>query len=130
MIDDFTQYTIVDFLKKSDVPERVKKYVQMVKTEFGKPPMVICSDQGGECWSDAWHALTRAKGIRNSLPRKNCSLVEMARYMLLDTRMLLKYCAAEVNTANYLQNHLSTAWNEAGLESSPDVWVADVCLDP
>ena len=40
--------------------------------------------------------------------RKNRSLIEMARCMLLDANMEKKYWAEAVNTANFLQNRLPT----------------------
>ena len=40
--------------------------------------------------------------------RKNRSLLEMARRMLIDARFENKYWGAAVNTENYLQNLLTT----------------------
>jgi hypothetical protein len=38
--------------------------------------------------------------------RKNCSLIEMAKYMLLDTGLHIRFWGEAVCTAAYLQNRL------------------------
>lgn len=65
LIDDFTRFTVVYFLKKkSEVPQRVQEYVQFVKTEFGRTPKIIRSDHGGEYQSATLDSFCRAEGIR------------------------------------------------------------------
>lgn len=49
MIDDYSRYTEVYFLKnKSEAAEIIKGYVQYTKNTFGKAPSVIRSDNGRE----------------------------------------------------------------------------------
>ena len=94
MIDDFSRYCVVYFLKKkSEVTERIKEYVQFVKTLFGRTPKVIRSDQGGEYQNEVLDRFCREEGITQQFTtaytpqqngvseRKNRSLMEMARCM-------------------------------------------------
>lgn len=116
IIDDFTRYCTVYFLrKKSEVTERMEEYIRMVETRFGKTPAIIRSDCGGEYKSSNLDRLYRQKGIipqytaayspqQNGVAeRKNRSLVEMARCMLIDAGMDYKYWAEAINTASHIQ---------------------------
>lgn len=64
MIDDFTRFTKVYFLKRKDeVPEKIQEFVQMAETRFGKTPAIIRSDSGGEYKSKHLGRFYRNKGI-------------------------------------------------------------------
>lgn len=121
LIDDHSRYTTVYFLnRKSEAADRIEEYVEMVHTRFGKYPTAIRSDQGGEYKSKRLGRFYRSKGItpqftaaytpqQNGVAeRKNRSLVEMGRCMLLDSGMGYRYWAEAINTAAYLQNLLPT----------------------
>lgn len=49
LIDDYSRYTTLYFLsKKSETVDAIRDFVASMKTQFGRPPKVIRSDQGGE----------------------------------------------------------------------------------
>lgn len=120
--DDFTRYSVVYFLqRKSEAKNYIKQYVQEMKTMFGRPPKVIRSDQGGEFQNQDLEMFCCQEGIRQQFctsytpqqngvsERKNRSLVEMGRCLLLDAKMPKKYWAEAINTACYLQNLLPSS---------------------
>lgn len=119
MIDDHSRYTVVYFLKrKSDAADVIKEYVTMVRNRFGRNPVAVRSDQGGEYKAKRLGQFYRANGIvpqytagyspqQNGVAeRKNRTLVEMARCMLLDAKLGHRYWAEAINAAVYLQNIL------------------------
>jgi hypothetical protein len=122
MIDDHSKYTVLYLLKnKSEVQTKIKEYVKFVQTKFKRTPKVIRSDRGGEYTSHELTQFLRAEGIKAQLTvpytpqqngcseRKNRYLVEMARSMLIDSKLSTKYWGEAVTTANYLQNILPAA---------------------
>lgn len=121
LIDDFSRYTTLYFLhKKSETVEAIKDFVRCMKTRFGKPPKMIRSDQGGEYRATELVRFLKDEGILQQFTtaytpqqngvaeRKNRSLVEMARCMIIDAGMHYRYWAEAVSTANFLQNMLPT----------------------
>lgn len=132
MIDDHSRFTFVYFLKrKSEVEEKIRGFVRMVETQVGRKPRAIRSDQGGEYSSKTLRQFYVDEGIQpqytaayspqqNGISeRKNRSLCEMARCMLLEAGLDQKYWAEAVNTACYLQNRLPTA----AVERTPyEIW--------
>lgn len=121
LIDDHSRYTTVYLLqKKSGTFDAIQDYVQKMKTQFGKPPKVLRSDQGGEYSGSQMVAFMKREGIQQQFTaayspqqngvaeRKNRSLVEMARCMLLEAGMPNRYWGEAINTANHLQNMLPT----------------------
>lgn len=133
-IDDFSRFTKVFFLqRKSETEAKLKEYVEMAKTKFLRKPKMMRSDRGGEYIGKSITSLLNGEGIQTQFTaayspqqngvaeRKNRSLVEMARCMLLDARLPITFWAEAINTANYLQNRLPTKaisstpyelWNE------------------
>jgi transposase InsO family protein len=116
-IDDFTRYTVIYLLKqKSEVEIKLKEYIEMVKTMFGRKPKVIRSDRGGEYIGKRVIGMLKSEGIRvqytapytpqqnGVAERKNRTLIEMARCMLLEAGLPYSFWAETVNTANYIQN--------------------------
>ena len=121
IIDDYSRYCTVYFLQyKSEAAKFIKDFVEMTKTQFNKRVKVIRSDRGREYINDDLQQYLKAKGIKMQYTaayspqqngvaeRKNRSLMEMARCMLIDANMDKKYWAEAINTANYLQNRLPT----------------------
>lgn len=96
----------------------------MTKTQFNKIAKCIRSDRGREYVNaDLQNYLTNlGVKIQYTVPytpqqngvaeRKNRSLMEMARCMLLDSNLEKKYGAEAVNTENFLQNRLPTRSTE------------------
>ena len=120
-IDDYSRYTVIYLLKrKSEVEEKVKEYVKMVKTKFGRVPKKIRSDNGGEYSGKSLKDFLISEGIKQEFTapytpqqngvaeRKNRSLVEMTRCMLVDSSLDKKYWGEAIHTANHLQNRLPT----------------------
>lgn len=121
IIDDFSKYTVVYFLRhKSEASEKIKHYIAMVQNKFNKKPKVIRSDRGGEYVDNTLKQYLHAEGIliqytapyspqQNGVAeRKNRTLVEMARCMLTDADLPKFLWAEAINTANYLQNRSLT----------------------
>lgn len=118
-IDDFSRYSTVYLLReKSETFEALKDFVQQMKTQFGRPPKIVRSDQGGEYRGNEVKKFLKSEGILQQFTvaytpqqngvaeRKNRSLVEMARCLILDSGMHYRYWGEAINTANYLQNIL------------------------
>lgn len=120
-IDDYSRYTYIYFLKKkNEVKKKLIEFVQLMKTAKRKKPIKFNCDRGGEYLNNELKEYLMSKGIEiqftpgytpqlNGIAeRKNRSLVEMARCMLLDAGISMKYWGEAVNTANYLQNRIIT----------------------
>lgn len=125
-IDDYSRFTKVFFLRqKSETETKLREYVEMTKTKFLQKPKMMRSDRGGEYVGNVTTKLLNSEGIQTqftapSTPqqngvaeRKNRSLVEMARCMLLDAKLSRTFWAEAINMANYLQNRLPTRAIEA-----------------
>lgn len=116
-IDDFSRFTMIYLLReKSEVKEKFKEYVAMVKNKFSCKPKILRSDRGGEYFGAAEYIRSEGIQIQYTAPytpeqngvaeRKNRTLVEMARCMLVDAGLPYMFWAEAVNMANYLQNRL------------------------
>lgn len=116
-IDDYTRYCCVYFLKeKSEVIDKFKEYKNYVELFHEKKIQNLQSDNGGEYKSKAFDNFLKDNGIsrRLSAPytpqqngmseRKNRSLMDKARCLMLDANIPAKFWAEAVNTANYLIN--------------------------
>lgn len=98
----------------------MKEYINYVSTKFGRKPEIIRSDHGKEYVNKELEQLYLDYGIKTqyTIPynpeqngvaeRKNRTLVEAARTMLIDAGMEKKYWGEAVNTANRIQNILPT----------------------
>jgi hypothetical protein len=128
IIDDYSRYTEVYFLKeKSEAVDRIKEYIEYVKTRFDRKPKVIRSDNGTEYVNNSLKKCFKNEGIKfqHTAPytpqqngvaeRKNRTLMEAARCMLIDAELDKKFWAEAVNTANYLQNRLPSS----AIETTP-----------
>lgn len=131
-IDDFSKYTVVELLReKSETFEKFKEYVEMCKTMFNSKPKFIRTDRGGEYMDNDFIKYMKAEGIQYnrtapSTPqqngvaeRKNRTLIEMARCMLIESGMAKTFWGEAVIMANYIQNRLP--WKN--LEKTPyEIW--------
>lgn len=119
MIDDYSRYTVVYLLaKKSEAQGKIKEYVRFVETLFGRKPKIVRSDGGGEYCNDGLRMFFADEGIsaqystaytpqhNGVAERKNRSLQEMARTMLLDADLPKRYWGESVVAAAFLQNRL------------------------
>lgn len=119
--DDYSRYTVIYLMaKKSDLLEKFKEYVKMVETQYHKKPKILRSDRGGEYMGFNFKAYLKEKGIMHQptapytpqqngvAERKNRTLMEATRCMLIDSKLDKRFWGEAVRTANYLQNRLPT----------------------
>lgn len=118
-IDDHSKYCEIRFLKsKAEVLEKTKEYVALVEKQKGKSVKVIQSDNGREYVNTEFDNYLKQKGISRRLTvphnpeqngtaeRKNRTLLDTARCMLMDAELPNHFWAEAVNTANYVRNRM------------------------
>lgn len=136
IIDDYSRYTKIYLMESKDqVRGFIINYVETAKTQFSKKPKIIRSDRGKEYVNSVLQNYLRSEGIEAQLTaayspqqngvaeRKNRSLIEMARCMLIDAGMHKRYWGEAVSTANYLQNRLPTKPTE---KTPYELWYSKV----
>lgn len=119
LIDDFSRFCVIYLLeRKSQADEKIREFVQLARTQFGKTPRVLRTDGGGEYSSESFKSFLRNEGIllqqtapyspqqNGKAERMNRSLIEMTRCLLRDADMDKRYWGEAVHTANYLLNRL------------------------
>lgn len=120
-IDDYSGFTFVHLLKhKSEVVNTMKQFIALCENKFGRKPTTIRSDRGGEYTGGEFTDLMKSHGIQIQLTaayspqqngraeRKNRTLVEMARCMLLDADLPYTFWGEAISTANFIQNRMLT----------------------
>lgn len=120
-IDDKTRYTEVVILKKrSDIINAFKNYMRRMKSETGQNIKILRTDNAKEYLSREFTDLLESEGIRRQLTvehtpqqngvaeRANRTLVEMARCMLLQSKLPLSLWAEAINTASFIRNRCPT----------------------
>lgn len=120
-IDDYSRYTVIYLLKyKSEVFNKYKEYIEMVKNKFSRKPLKFRSDRGGEYTSKEIKNYLSVEGIKYQFTaphcpqqngvaeRKNRTLVEMARCNLIEANLSTIFWAEAVSTANHILNRLPT----------------------
>ncbi|KMQ86502.1 rna-dependent dna polymerase [Lasius niger] len=116
-IDDYSRWCEIHFLKtKDEALEAFKKYKSYAKRKTGARILSLQSDNGGEYINKAFDAYMEQLGIKRRLTtprtseqngvaeRRNRTTVEMARCMLLGSRLSASFWAEAVNAANYVRN--------------------------
>lgn len=116
-IDDFTRYCHVYFIKKkSDVFNTFKQYKSEVETFHNKKIKHLQTDNGTEYRNKEFDDFLKLHGIQRRLTtvytpqqngtseRKNRSLLDKARCLLIEANAPKKLWAEAVHTANYLIN--------------------------
>lgn len=98
----------------------MKQFVEFCKTKFGRKPKIMRSDRGGEYTGNSLVNYLKSEGIQSQLTaayspqqngkaeRKNRTLIEMARCMLIDANLPYTFWGEAVATANYIQNRVIT----------------------
>lgn len=120
-IDDYSRFTFVYLLRnKNEVTEKLKQFVELMKTSKGIKPKVINTDRGGEYVNKETKKFLKSEGIQLKLTpgytpqmngiaeRKNRTLIEMAKCLLLDAKLAKTFWGEAINTSNYIQNRLIT----------------------
>lgn len=128
LIDDKTRYCEVLFMKnKSDIFEKFVEYKTRVEKQTGKKIKIVRSDNGREYLSDKFKDLFKREGIIHELTaeytpeqngvaeRFNRTLVEMARCMLLQSKLPPTFWAEAVMTACYIRNRCPTRALNGGI---------------
>ncbi|KMQ84175.1 retrovirus-related pol polyprotein from transposon tnt 1-94, partial [Lasius niger] len=120
-IDDYTKYMEVFMLKnRSEVLSVFRKYMLRVKRECGHGIKILHTDNAKEYISRELSKQLESEGIKHELTvphtpqqngveeRANRTLVEMARCMLLQSKMPMSLWAEAINTANFIRNRCPT----------------------
>lgn len=120
-IDDYSGFTIIRLIsRKSEVEQVFKEFVNLCRTKFGRIPKAIRSDRGGEYIGKSFIDFLKSEGIENQFTapytpqqngraeRKNRTLIEMARCLLIDANLPNCFWGEAVTTANYIQNIVLT----------------------
>lgn len=101
-----------------------------MKTAKGKKPKKINCDRGGEYLNKNMETILNNEGIQLQLTpgytpqlngiaeRKNRTLIEMAKCLLLDAKLPKKFWGEAINTANYIQNRLPTTCRLQGQQKA------------
>jgi transposase InsO family protein len=100
LVDDYTRMTSFFFLKnKSEAFEKFKIYKEMVENEMDSRIKCLRSDNGGEFTSKEFMDYCSSHGIKRQfyvartpqqngvVERKNMSVQEMARTMIMDSKL-------------------------------------------
>lgn len=117
--DLFSKYTEVYFMKtKDETFSRIKQYVEKVKNQLGEKPKILRSDRGREYYNKDVLDYLSSEGInfqctvgyapqQNGVSeRKNRTLMEGARTLLVDARLGKHFWAEAVRHLNYVFNRL------------------------
>lgn len=133
-IDDYSRYSRVYILKnKNEVLDKFKEFKEIAETHTGKRIKFLQSDNGTEYINKDFDAYLRRCGIQRRLSapytphqngvaeRKNRTLIEKARALLIDANAPLKCWGEAIVTANYLSNR---SLNSAIENKTPfELWV-------
>ena len=116
-IDDCTRMTWVSFLKKkNETLECLKNFRREIENFMGKKIKSIRADQGSEFTWNAFTSYCKKHGIRlqhscvrtpqqnGVVERKNRTVVEMARTMLIDSNLSKMFWKEAVGTVVHIQN--------------------------
>ncbi|KAJ9560760.1 hypothetical protein OSB04_005920 [Centaurea solstitialis] len=119
IVDDYSRFTWVFFLRTTDETSGlIKPFVIRVENKTNLKVKFIRSDNGTEFKNADLNSFCEAKGIERqySAPRtpqqngvaerRNRTLIEAARTMLVDSKLPITFWAEAVNTACYVQNRV------------------------
>lgn len=121
LIDDSSRWCEVRFLKsKSEAFRYFKEYVNYVENQKERKVKCLQSDNGGEFINHEFENFLKMRGIARRLTvprtpeqngvaeRKNRSLIETARCLLIQSGLSSSFWAEAVNSANYIRNRCPT----------------------
>ena len=131
-LDDYSRFCVIYFLRnKSDAFEAFTKFAALVERQKTTPIKRFRSDNGGEYINSHFNNYFMSHGIihEKSIPyihetngvaeRINRTLADMARCLLLDSKLPVKFWAEAIATAAYVKNLCP----HAGVVTSPyEVW--------
>lgn len=119
LTDMYSRYTEVEFVKeKSETCGVIKAYIERLKTRFGKAPTILRSDRGKEFMNKALENYLTENGVTRQFTvgyapeqngvaeRKNRSIVEAARTMIVAAEVNKNLWGEAVRTANHTLNRI------------------------
>jgi hypothetical protein len=119
LVDDYTRMIVVFFLKnKLESFEKFKIYKEMVENEMDSRIKCLRSDNGGEFTSKEFMDYCSSHGIKRKffvartpqhngvVERKNRIVQEMARTMLMDSKLTNIFWTQAVHTTFHIQNRV------------------------
>lgn len=117
LVDDFTRFTYVAFIKKkSDTLQEFQYFVALVLKQGYGAVQRLRTDKGTEYMNNAFKSYLKSNGIvhETSAPytpeqngiaeRANRTLIEKARCMMHHAKLSTSYWAEAISTACYLKN--------------------------
>nr|GEZ90685.1 retrovirus-related Pol polyprotein from transposon TNT 1-94 [Tanacetum cinerariifolium] len=117
--DDFSRFTWTFFLKTKDKTSGIlTKFITKIENLKDLKVKIIRCDNGGEFRNKEMNDFCLQKGIKRKFSnartpqqngvteRRNRTLIEAARTMLADAKLLVTFWAKVVNTACYVQNRV------------------------
>ena len=119
IVDDYSRWTWVKFIKSKDVACDVfSSFCTQIQSEKESKILKVRSDHGGEFENEPFEAFCEKHGIVHEfssprtpqqnevVERKNITLQEMARTMIHENNLPKHFWAEAVNTACYVQNRI------------------------
>ncbi|GJU01869.1 putative ribonuclease H-like domain-containing protein [Tanacetum coccineum] len=117
IVDDYSRYTWVVFLRsKDEAPEEIKTFLKRITVLLQAPVIIVRTDNGTEFKNQVLQEYFKSVGISHQassvctpqqngvVERRNRTLVEAARTMLIFSRAPLFLWAEAIATACYTQN--------------------------
>ncbi|GJY91446.1 putative ribonuclease H-like domain-containing protein [Tanacetum coccineum] len=117
--DDFSRFSWVFFLATKDDTSRIlKTFITEIENQLDHKVKVIRSDNGTEFKNSVMNQLCEMKGIKREFSvartpqqngvaeRRNRTLIEAVRTMLVDSKLPTTFWAEAVNTACYVLNRV------------------------
>nr|GEV35961.1 hypothetical protein [Tanacetum cinerariifolium] len=117
IVDDYLRYIWTLFLRsKAETPEVLKEFLTMIQRNLQASVITVRTDKGTEFLNKTLNAFFKEEGIEHQnstdrtpkrngvVERRNRTLVEAARTMLLASKLPLFFWAKEIATACYTQN--------------------------
>ncbi|GJV87167.1 retrovirus-related pol polyprotein from transposon TNT 1-94 [Tanacetum coccineum] len=117
IVDDYSRYTWTLFLcSKDETPEVLKDFLTMIQRNLQALVIFVRTDRGTEFLNKTLNAFFKEEGIEHQtstprtpeqngiVKRRNRTLVEAARTMLLASKLPLFFWAEAIATACYTQN--------------------------
>ncbi|GKD16562.1 retrovirus-related pol polyprotein from transposon TNT 1-94, partial [Tanacetum coccineum] len=117
IIDDYSRYTWTLFLRsKDETPEVLKDFLKMIQPNLQAQVITIRTDKGIEFLNKTLHAYFKEEGIEHQtstprtpeqngiVERRNRTLVEVVRTLLLASKLPLFFWAEVIAAACYIQN--------------------------
>ncbi|GKA63442.1 retrovirus-related pol polyprotein from transposon TNT 1-94 [Tanacetum coccineum] len=120
IVDDYSRYTWTHFLRtKDEIPEVLKDFLKMIQRNLQAQVITIRTDKGTEFLDKILHAYFKEEGIEHQtstprtpeqngvVERRNRTLIEAARTMLLASKLPLFFWAEARATVCYTQTEPS-----------------------